>query len=599
MNSHADTLAPATHRALRELLPWYAAGSLGSAEQVRVQAHLAHCADCRAEVAWQCQLHLAAALAEPEDDDARTEAALARLQPRLQQRPVPTLAGWRAALVAGMRWLCAVPAVPLTCVLAVTLLLAEPSRQDYTALGETAGAGDTAVVFRPATTPREVHRILAASGAAVVRGPTVTGAYLLRVAPAQRAATLARLRAESAVLLAALLCGMLWLSGAGAAPPDERARLLLMLPLAPPHFRPDASYGGQYGDDAGRIARRRIAADLAARHGLVLREDWPMPAIGVDCFVLELPAGAEPAPIAAQLQRDPRVAWVQAVQRFEALGAVGDPLYPVQPAARFWHVAELHRRATGRNVTVAIIDSGVDGAHPDLAGQIAASENFVDTAPFAPELHGTAVAGIIGARGDHAGILGVAPGARLLALRACWQQPAQTTHCDSFSLAKALNYVLRHPPGIVNLSLGGPPDRLLAALLDAALARGIVIVAATGPPGLAFPASHPGVLAVGDQDAPPRQDGVLLAPARDIPATAPGGRWTLVSGSSFAAAHVAGLAALVTELRGKAAPAQLRRDLLPPGAANAATIDACATIARATGRCACSCLPTLTTGTVP
>lgn len=386
---------------------------------------------------------------------------------------------------------------------------------------------------------------------------------------------------------------------AEAGPAAEPApRLLLMLRLPPPHFRPDVTYGGRYGDDAGSAARRRTAEDLARRHGLVLKDGWAMPAIGIDCYVLEVPAGASADAAAALLEQDPRVAWVQRVQRFSGMGVAAadppaaDPLYPAQPGGRFWHVAELHRSATGRGVTVAVIDSGVDGSHPDLAGQLAETRNFTE-GPYRAEAHGTAVAGIIAARGDNgAGIVGVAPGARVMALRACWQE-ATDTRCDTFTLGKALNYALLRQPQVINLSVGGPPDRLLSALLDAALAKDITIVGAADPRGPSFPASHAGVLAVASLEDPLRamagnRGSLVRAPGRDIPATVPGARWTFVSGSSFAAAHVSGLAALLAELRPREGPEQFRHSLAIT-APNTANIDACATIARVTGACACSC----------
>jgi subtilisin family serine protease len=181
-----------------------------------------------------------------------------------------------------------------------------------------------------------------------------------------------------------------------------------------------------------------------------------------------------------------------------------------------------------------------------------------------------------------------------MALRACWQQAAET-RCDTFTLGKALNYALMHPPRVINLSVGGPPDRLLATLLDAALAKDIAIVGAVDPRGATFPAAHPGVLAVAALEDPQPASGraamtVMRAPGRDIPATVPGARWTFVSGSSFAAAHVSGLAALLAELRPGDSPAGLRRTLAATAMPNTDTIDACATIARVKGACACSCL---------
>src|SRR5471032_116660 len=257
--------------------------------------------------------------------------------------------------------------------------------------------------------------------------------------------------------------------GAADAPASDTAptehTVLVMLRLPAPHYRPDAGYGGRYIDDGGRSARRRIAEDLA---------------------------------------HDPRVDWAQPVALFSGMGAdAGDPLYPVQPSAKYWHIAELHQTTTGRNVNVAIVDSGVDQQHPDLQGQVALAENFVDGSAYQAEPHGTAVAGIIAARSGNGGIVGVAPGARLLALRACWQQTDLATRCSSFTLAKAINFAILNHAKVINLSLSGPPDRLLDRLVDVALERGIAVVGAVDPrdAGPAFPASHAGVIAVAQQAA--------------------------------------------------------------------------------------------------
>ncbi|EEF25815.1 Subtilisin BL, putative, partial [Ricinus communis] len=111
---------------------------------------------------------------------------------------------------------------------------------------------------------------------------------------------------------------------------------------------------------------------------------------------------------------------------------------------------------------------------------------------------------------------------------------------------------------IINLSLSGPPDRLLDRLLDVALERGISVVGAIDPHATSatFPANHHGVLAVASQPRPhtaPAELAVagtppLLAPGNDVPTTAPGSRWAFVNGSSYAAAHVTGMLALLDEL---------------------------------------------------
>jgi subtilisin family serine protease len=378
-------------------------------------------------------------------------------------------------------------------------------------------------------------------------------------------------------LLSALLLACCLLPPARAGlDPAAPAQVLVMLNLPAPHYRPDAAYSAGYLGDSGRIARRRIARELARLHGLTLQSDWPMPVLGVDCYVMALPAGADPQRMAELLSADKRVEWAQPVADFRTLGA-GDPLLPAQPAAARWHLADLHRAATGRTVTVAVIDSGVDDQHPDLAGQVAHRQNFVEGQDYLAERHGTAVGGIIAAHaGNGIGIRGVAPGARLLALRACREAPGKAAGCDSFSLGKALNFAILRQPQVINLSLTGPPDRLLQRLLDAALGRGIAVVGAADPQ-LAdggFPASWPGVLAVSGD----------AAPGRDIPTTLPGGGFGVVSGASYASAHVSGLLALIGEVHPAAGAAQVRA-WLPAGL----PIDACSALAKAARGCVCVC----------
>lgn len=375
--------------------------------------------------------------------------------------------------------------------------------------------------------------------------------------------------------------------GRGAEVAAAPQRILVMLRLPPSHLRPNADYGGAYGDALGQAARRRLAGALARGHGLAVVDDWPMPLVGVDCFVFAVPAGRSPEAAAQALSREPAVAWSQPMNLYRAEAerpaaspTHNDPLYAAQPAAREWRLAELHRAATGAGVRVAVIDSRIDVSHPDLVGQVAINENFVADRSTAAEQHGTNVAGIIAARADNGlGIAGVAPGARLMALRACWplaataDRPAATV-CDSLSLAKALSFAIGHDAQVINLSLAGRPDRLLGALLDVAHDRRASVIAAydRALPGGGFPASHPGVVAVTDESTGPPPPGAYGAPGRDIPTTLAGGRWGLVNGGSFAAAHVSGLMALMRQRR--------RTGPLSLVALRAGDIDACASLGR-------------------
>ena len=368
--------------------------------------------------------------------------------------------------------------------------------------------------------------------------------------------------------------------------------VLVMLKLPPSHFRPNAGYSGTYGARAPASARRRIAKGIARRNGLMVEDNWPMPLLGVDCFVMSVPGNATIADAVARLAADPQVLWAQPMQLYRALGSTrvaGDPLYPVQPAASAWRLADLHRVATGRGVMVAVIDSKVEVRHPDLTGQFLVDRDFVVGHPDASERHGTGIAGVIGAKADNGlGIAGVAPGARMLALRACWQLgPAANlpTVCDTLSLAKALHFAIERGAQVINLSLSGPPDLLLARLVAIALSRRISIVAAydVNLPHGGFPASEAGVIAVADQALPSRPIAVYGAPGRDVPTTQPGGKWYFVNGSSYAAAHVSGLLALVREERGKAS----QHLALSQGGRGA--VDACATLLPVSESCDCSC----------
>jgi subtilisin family serine protease len=380
----------------------------------------------------------------------------------------------------------------------------------------------------------------------------------------------------------------------GSAPPvAEQAgpRLLVMLRMPPPHAGPGVDYGGGYGDAEGRNARHRIAVRLARKLGGAVVDEWPMPLLGVDCFVFSTPKGGDADAAARRLAADTAVSWSEPEHLYHAQEEAthNDPLYRAQPAAQEWRLADLHRISTGRDVRVAVIDSMIERAHPDLVGRVELVENFVDGRPDPPEVHGTAVAGIIAAQADnHIGIAGIAPDARLMGLRACWQEPGEGagTVCDSLSLAKALEFAVEHKAQVINMSLSGPSDLLLSRLIGVAQSRGAVVVAAydRSQTGGGFPASQHGVIAVTDEESGPAPPGVVSAPGREVPTTEPGGRWSVVNGSSFAAAHISGLFALMRQ-RTPLLQSTSALILAPPGS----VVDACATLLQRHDPCHCEC----------
>ena len=395
------------------------------------------------------------------------------------------------------------------------------------------------------------------------------------------------------LLAAALLAAPLGMAQAASADPSAALpsrQILVMLKMPPQHFRPGAAYGGRYGDTAALAARRRTAESVAQKNGFTVVDGWPMPLLGVDCYVMRLPGGVSIAAAVERASRDPRVAWSEPMQVYQAQGGGGarapDPLFAIEPAAVRWRLADLHKFATGRGVSVAIIDSKVEVTHPDLSGHFIADKNFLSGDAAAAEQHGTAVAGIIGASPNNGvGIAGIAPGAQLMALRACWQVKGKSapTLCESLGIARALQYAIEHNANVINLSLSGPPGTLLAKLIGIALARNATVVAAFDPslPKGGFPASLPGVIPVADQSLQNLPAYVYGAPGRDIPTTQPGGKWYLVNGTSYSVAHVSGLVALVRQRRSGARLSLARSSL--------GAVDACATLLGAAHPCDCNC----------
>ena len=204
------------HQRVQTLLPWYVGAGLDEEERASVEAHLAECPRCQAELAWERKLHAA-------DDGAAApadaERGFAVLRERIaggaaRSRPTGLAArlarGWQRG-PAWMRWAvvgqCAVIAM-----FGVALLIGAPSSEDrYRALGAPAAApgaaGNLIVRFRPDATEQQMRSVLRDNEARLVYGPTTTDAYLLAVPPERVRAVVTRLRAQNVVLLVEALDG--------------------------------------------------------------------------------------------------------------------------------------------------------------------------------------------------------------------------------------------------------------------------------------------------------------------------------------------------------------------------------------------------------
>lgn len=261
----------------------------------------------------------------------------------------------------------------------------------------------------------------------------------------------------------------------------------------------------------------------------------------------------------AELGKHKNVLLVQPNYLFRTLN---DPLFKNQYANILLRTERLHEVAKGRGVRIAVIDTGVDAAHEDLKSNIAATKNFLHGEDYSPEIHGTAVAGVIAAGENGVGIEGVAPEARIVAFRACRQMSEEKPDgiCRTDALSEALDEAIVNGVHIVNMSFGtGARDNLLARLIDKGTEKGILFVApASNLPSdrtLRFPASHPSVIPVSGLDeklAPyPNKDiagkSCACAPALNILSTVPGNQYNFMNGTSMSAAYVSGVLALAIE----------------------------------------------------
>jgi subtilisin family serine protease len=305
---------------------------------------------------------------------------------------------------------------------------------------------------------------------------------------------------------------------------------------------------------------QRITQQIAEDYHIQKLTEWPMSEVGVHCVVYQVPTGASVAEIMQKLSRDSRVSIVQNMHLFKTKAhQYNDPYFKLQANLQQMQISQAHGKTTGRNITITMIDTGVDLTHPELIDQITQNKNFASgiSPDFSNDKHGTAVAGIMVARKDNGtGIIGIAPDAKLIVLKACWphQTDSMEAVCNSFTLALAVNTAIQSGAKILNMSLGGPQDAFLELLLNKAIENGMIVIAADT--GLArkdenFPASLKNVISVQSSKQPDQlpQLPTITAPGEKILTTLPHGTYDFISGSSVAAAEVSGIIALLLELK--------------------------------------------------
>lgn len=319
---------------------------------------------------------------------------------------------------------------------------------------------------------------------------------------------------------------------------------------------------------------------LAGRQGLERLSAETFELTGSTIYRYRITDGRDVPAVVAALAADPMVKDVQPNHIFSLSQASG--LAATQYAAAKMRLPEAHRSSTGANVLVAVIDSGIDATHPALKGAVIEAFDPVGGA-YKPHSHGTAVAALAVGRGE---LTSPAPAARILAIRAfAPDQPARPgAQGTTMHILRGLDFAAKRGAKVVNMSFAGPRDAKIAEFVAAGAAKGAIHVAAAGNAGPSspplYPAAEPDVIAVTATGPDDRLLDVanrgahlsVAAPGVDVVVAAPGGGYSYMSGTSMASAEIAGLVALLVEVRPQISAQEAKdaleassRDLGPKG----------------------------------
>src|SRR3990172_7752061 len=310
--------------------------------------------------------------------------------------------------------------------------------------------------------------------------------------------------------------------------------------------------------DAARA--NEIAARIARQYNVVADPRVPLALLDGAIVRLRLTGNRSLESLLEALSADPDVELVQPNYDYRVGKGATLPQTAPQYAGKTIRLEEAHRLARGNGVMIAVIDTAIEAAHPELVGTIAGIFDAVAHGPPPAEPHGSEIAGILVA---HAELKGVAPEAKVLSVRAFRGGKASPAQSTSLQLLKGINWAFASGAKVMNMSFTGPRDPLLERIIKEAAAKGAIFIAAAGnnwPQGAPlYPAAYPEVIAVTATDDKDKLYGQanrgdyisIAAPGVDIIAPALRGSYELSSGTSMAAAHVSGVVALLLERDGK------------------------------------------------
>ncbi|HSD91986.1 MAG TPA: S8 family peptidase [Methyloceanibacter sp.] len=313
-----------------------------------------------------------------------------------------------------------------------------------------------------------------------------------------------------------------------------------------------------------------ITARLAREHNVTAEPRVPLALLDGVIVRLRLRQGQSLEALLAAIGADPDVEQAQPNYDYKVSKKASLPKGAPQYAGETIRLEEAHRLARGQGVMIAVIDTAIDEAHPELAGAIAGKFDAVGSGVAKPEPHGTEIAGILAA---HAELTGVAPEAKLLSVRAFSGGKAKSAQSTSLQLLKGIDWAYDAGAKIMNMSFTGPIDPLLERMIKAAAEKGVILIAAAGNDGPkappVYPAAYPDVIAVTATDEKDKLYGkanrgdyvFIAAPGVDIVAPGLKGSYGISSGTSMAAAHVSGVVALLMERNTKLSASDVREIL--------------------------------------
>ncbi len=320
---------------------------------------------------------------------------------------------------------------------------------------------------------------------------------------------------------------------------------------------------------SGNVTPQQITA-LEQRHRLTRIESQEFTLTGTRLFRWRIPDRRSVANVVRALEGDAQVTSAQPNYLFrlqeDATPREGDPS---QYGVAKMRLPQAHAISKGEGVLVAVIDSAVDAAHPELAGTVAQSFDTLSST-LTPHKHGTAIASLIAAHGK---LMGSAPAARILAIRA-FDPNGQSAEGSTFNILKGMDWAAANGARIINMSFAGPADPIIKRAIEGARKKNIIMIAAAGNAGAnsppLYPAADPNVIAVSATDASDKlleasnrgKYIAVAAPGAQILVAIPDGAYELGDGTSYSAAEVSGIVALMLERNPRLSPDAVRTILM-------------------------------------